>query len=106
MNEDFNEFNSWDCAGAATMLALVPAVFYYVNSEHDLAGTAAMAAIAVGVGVFVLVVAFLTDTRIVSRILQFVGILLCIAYWIFALHSWYHNSKFTPPEPNLSRETS
>ena len=99
MSEDFNEFNSWDCGGAAAMLAVVPAVFYFVNSEHDLAGTAIMASIAVGVGLFIFVVAHLTDSRLVGRILQLIGILLCIGYWVFAIHMWSTNSKFSPPDP-------
>ena len=98
MSEDFNEFNSRDCGGAAAMLAIVPAVFYFVNSDHDYAGTAVMAAIAVGVGLFF--VAHLTDSRLIGRILQFVGILLCIGYWGFAIHMWSNNSKFSPPDPD------
>lgn len=81
------------------MLAVVPAVFYFVNSEHDLAGTAIMASIAVGVGLFIFVVAHLTDSRLVGRILQLIGILLCIGYWVFAIHMWSTNSKFSPPDP-------
>ncbi len=103
MNEDFNEFNRLDCAGAATMLACVPAVFYFVDSDHDFSGTILMVAFALGVGAVVFVISFLIDTRIVSRILQFIGIILCIAYWIFAIHSWCTNSKFSPPEPQSLR---
>lgn len=99
MSEDFNEFNSWDCGGAAAMLAVVPAVFYFVNSDHDLTGTAIMAGIAVGVGLFIFVVAHLTDSHLIGRLLQLIGILLCIGYWVFAIHMWSTNSKFSPPDP-------
>lgn len=99
MSEDFNEFNSWDCGGAAAMLAVVPAVFYFVSSGHDYVGTAVMASIALGVGLFIFIVAHLTDSHIVGRILQLVGILLCIGYWIYGIHEWSHNSKFSPPAP-------
>ena len=73
MSEDFNEFNSWDCGGAAAMLAVVPAVFYFVNSDHDLTGTAIMAGIAVGVGLFIFVVAHLTDSHLIGRLLHVIG---------------------------------
>ncbi len=107
MSEDFNEFNSWDCGGAAAMLAVVPAVFYYVNSGHDYMGTAVMVAIAVGVGLFIFVVAHLTGSRMMSRILQLIGILLCIGYWVYAMHMWSNNSKFSPPDPaSIPADTS
>ncbi len=100
MNEDFNEFNSRDCGGAAAMLAIVPAVFYFVNSDHDYEGTAVMTAVAVVIGFFIFFVAHLTGSRLIGRILQFVGILLCIGYWVFAIHMWSNNSKFSPPDPD------
>lgn len=99
MSEDFNEFNSWDSGGAAAMLAIVPAVFYYVNSGHDYMGTAVMAGIAAGVGLFIFVLAHLTDSHIIGRILQLTGILFCIGYWVYAIHMWSNNSKFSPPDP-------
>ena len=46
MDEDFNEFNSWDCGGAACMLAAVPAVFYFVFGGHDYVGAAMLAGVA------------------------------------------------------------
>lgn len=97
MSEDFNEFNSWDCGGAAAMLAVVPAVFYFVNSEHDYVGTALMTGIAAGVGLFIFAIAHLTNSRMIGRILQLIGVLLCIGYWVFAIHMWSNNSKFSPP---------
>lgn len=99
MDEDYNEFNSWDCAGAACMLAAVPAVLYYVFSGHDKIGSVILLGVAVGVGAFVYLAARLVGNRIVSRLMQLVGIALCLIYWVYAVHMWSANSKFAPPAP-------
>lgn len=97
MEGDYNEFNSWDCGGAATMLAGVPAVLYFVFSEHDYVGTAVLLAVAAGIGLFVFLVAHLVNSRIVSRLLQLVGIVLCIIYWGYAIHMWSTSSRINGP---------
>ncbi len=99
MDEDFNDFNSWDCGGAACMLAAVPAVFYFVFGGHDYVGSAILAGGALVVGIFVFIVAHLTGSRLVGRLLQVIGILLCIAYWAYAIRMWSQNDRFSPPDP-------
>ena len=81
------------------MLAAVPAVFYFVFGGHDYVGAAMLAGGALGVGLFVFIVAHLAGSRIVGRLLQIIGILLCIAYWAYAIHVWSENDKFSPPSP-------
>lgn len=92
--EDYNEFNSWDSGGAAFMLALVPAVIYFVFTGHDYVGTAVLAAVAGLVALVVFLIARFTSSRVVSRIMQLVGIGLCIVYWIYAFHMWTTHSRF------------
>lgn len=92
--EDYNEFNSWDCAGSALMLAFVPAVIYFVFNDHDLVGTLMLSAMAAGVGVVVFFVAHFTNSRIVSRIMQLIGTVLCVLYWIYAMHKWMTTNRF------------
>lgn len=96
-DEDFNEFNSWDCGGAAFMLAVVPAVMYYVFSDHDYKGTATLIFIAGGVGLFVFIVAYFTRSRVVGRLLQLVGVVLCVLYWLYAFHLWANNNRVSLP---------
>lgn len=98
-DEDFNEFNSWDCGGAAFMLAAVPAVMYYVFSDHDLMGSAALVGMAAGAWVLVFLVAHFTHSRVVGRLMQIVGVGLCVAYWIYAMHLWSTNNRISMPAP-------
>ncbi len=98
MSEDFNEFNSWDCGGAACFMAAVPAVFYFVYGGHDFVGTGILLAVALGIGLFVLLVSHLSGGRAVSRILQLLGVIFCVGYWAFAIHMWHTHNKFAPPE--------
>lgn len=95
--EDYNEFDMWDCAGAAAMLAMVPAVLYYVFSDHDKTGTKLLLIVACGVGGIVLTAAYFIGARIVSRIMQLVGPVLCVLFWILAIHLWMTKSKFAEP---------
>lgn len=105
--EDYNEFNCWDSGGAAFMLALVPAVLYYVFGDHDHTGAAMLVMVAVGCGVFVLLLARYTSSRMVSRILQPVGTVLCILYWVYAIYLLCHWNRFetTAPPPDRQQET-
>ena len=96
-DEDFNEFNSWDSGGAAFMLAVVPAVMYYVFSDHDRLGTVMLLGIAVGAGLLVFLVAHFTHSRIVGRLMQVVGISLCVVYWLYAFHLWATHNRLSPP---------
>ena len=98
-DEDYNEFNCWDSGGAAALLAVVPAVLYYVFGGHDKVGTAVMVLVAVGVGAFVCLLSRYTSSRVVSRVMQLVGTLLCIAYWVYAIHLLCHWDRFSTPEP-------
>lgn len=102
--EDYNEFNCWDSGGAAFLLALVPAVLYYVFSEHDKIGTLFMAAGAAVIALFVTLLARYTSSRMVSRVMQLAGALLCILYWVYAIHALWHWERFSPGEP--TQETS
>lgn len=97
-DEDLNEFNSWDCGGAAIMLALVPAVLYYVFSDHEYMGTVTLGGIAVGVGVVVFLVAHFTRSRVVGRLMQLVGIALCVLYWCYAIHMWATHNRVHLPD--------
>ena len=97
-DEDFNEFNSWDCGGAATMLAGVPAVLYYVFSDHDKLGSAMLVGIAVGVGLVVFLLAHFTNSRVVGRLVQIVGIALCVVYWGYAFHMWATHNRVSLPK--------
>lgn len=106
--EDYNEFNCWDSGGAAAMLALVPAVMYYVFSGHDQVGAVMMAGVAVVVGVFVLAVSRFTSSRMVSRVMQLVGTGLCIVYWVYAIHllcTWDRFSLLTPEPEQPTGQT-
>ena len=93
--EDYNEFNCWDSGGAAAMLALVPAVLYYVFGGHDKVGAALMALVACGVGLFAFLVARFSDSRLVSRLMQLIGTVLCVLYWIYAIHLWRTWDRFS-----------
>ena len=101
MTEDFNDFNVWDCGGAACFMAAVPAVFYFVFGDHDPIGTGILLIVALGIGLFVLVVAYLAGSRVVGRFLQLVGVVLCVGYWAYALHMWRTHNKFSSPEPSV-----
>lgn len=94
---DYNEFNSWDCGGAAAMLAAVPAVMYYVFSDHDKIGTVMLLGIAGGVGLVVFLIAHFTRSRVVGRLMQLVGIVLCVIYWGYAIHLWMTNNRVNLP---------
>ena len=98
-NEDFNEFNSWDCGGAAAMLGMVPVVMYYVFSEHDLLGCAMLAGIALGAGLAVFLLAHFTRSRAVGRLMQLVGIVFCVLFWGYAIHMWATHSRLSIPAP-------
>lgn len=98
-DEDYNEFNCWDSGGAAALLAVVPAVLYYVFGGHDKVGTVMMVLVAVGVGAFVCLLSRYTSSRVVSRVMQLVGTLLCVAYWVYAIHSLYHWDRFSSAAP-------
>lgn len=94
-DEDYNEFTTLDCAGAAGMLALVPAVFYYVSHDHDKTGTVMLGGVAVGVAAVVWVLAYLLGHRVVGRLLQLVGPVLCVLFWLYAIHMWSHSDKLS-----------
>lgn len=97
-DEDFNEFNSWDSGGAAGLIAAVPAVMYYVFSEHDLKGTGVLLAMAAGAAVLVFLVAHFTRSRVVGRLVQLVGVVLCVAYWGYAFHMWATHNRISLPQ--------
>lgn len=96
--EDYNEFSCWDSGGAAVLLAVVPAVMYYVFGGHHWKGALMMVGVAGVVGVFVLAVARYTSSRAVSRVMQLVGTLLCILYWVYAVHLLCTWDRFAEPE--------
>lgn len=98
-DEDFNEFNSWDSGGAACMLAAVPAIMYYVFSDHDLIGTATLMGIAAGVGLLVFLLAHFTRSRIIGRLVQLIGVVVCVFYWGYAFHLWATHNRLSLPEP-------
>ena len=98
-DEDFNEFNAWDSGGAACMLAAVPAVMYFVFSDHDYKGTLVLMGFAGGVGLLVFLIAHFTHSRFVGRLMQLIGISLCAAYWVYAFHMWITHNRLSPPEP-------
>ena len=100
-SEDYNEFNSWDTGGAACMLALVPAVLYYVFSGHDKVGAGLMVVGACVVGLFALIVAHFFSSRVMSRLMQLIGVSLCVIYWLCAIHllvTWDRFSSDPAPE--------
>lgn len=101
-DEDFNEFNSWDCGGAAFMMAAVPAVMYYVFSDHDLTVSVMLIGMAAVAGLLVFLVAHFTRSRVVGRLLQLVGVSLCVIYWMYAFHLWATHNRLSPPQPTQS----
>lgn len=94
-NEDYNEFSTLDCAGAAGMLAMVPAVLYYVSHGHDLVGTLMLAAVAGGVALVVFALAYFLGNRLVGRLLQLVGTVLCVLFWIYTIHMWSTSDRLS-----------
>ena len=95
--DDFNEFNSWDCGGAAIMLGMVPVVMYYVFSNHDLMGCVMLAGIALGAGLVVFLLAHFTRSRVVGRLMQLVGTILCVIFWGYAFHMWATHNRVSIP---------
>lgn len=81
------------------MLAAVPAVMYYVFSDHDLLGTAMLLGIALGVGLAVFLLAHFTRSRVVGRLVQLAGIVLCVLYWGYAVHMWSTHNRVNLPKP-------
>lgn len=81
------------------MLAAVPAVMYYVFSDHDMWGTVTLMGIAGGVGVVVFLLAHFTRGRVVGRLMQLVGMALCVLYWLYALHMWSTHNRVSLPKP-------
>lgn len=102
--EDYNEFNSWDTGGAAAMLALVPAVLYYVFGGHDKTGTMLMVAGAGAVGLFAFIVAHFSSSRVASRLMQLIGTGLCIIYWLCAIHLMMTWDRFASDTPATTPE--
>lgn len=97
--EDQNEFSAWDCAGAAGLLGLVPTAIYYVFYEHEIMGTLLLAGFAVGAAGVAFLLAHFLGQRIVSRLLQIIGPVLCIAFWIYAIRMWSQTNKFSDAAP-------
>ena len=94
-HEDYNEFSALDFACAAGMLAMVPAVLYYVSHGHEYLGTLMLAAVAAGVALVVYVLAYFLGHRLVGRLLQLVGTVLCVLFWIYAIHMWSTSDRLS-----------
>lgn len=86
--EDLNDFNGWDILGAMLFLMIVPAILNYVFNEKDVVGSSVLA----GVGVLLSLAVFglfqLTRWRLISRIVNFLGVVLTTLYIAVAVYCW------------------
>ena len=84
--DDINAFNSWDCFGATLMLAAVPAAMNYVfTEEHEIGSTIGIMAIGLIIALVVLAVALITRWKLLSKIINGLGLALTICYTAYTV---------------------
>lgn len=92
--ENQNEFNIWDSAGAAGFLVFTMAVLCYVFFDHNLQWTFILIGAAGCAAVVCFIFAWLLGSHNMNRILQWAGNILCLVLWGVAIYMWANSHKF------------
>lgn len=112
--EDMNAFNSWDCFGATLMLGLTPAVIHLATTRtqvgqkfvYDEAGTIMIALVGLIVALVVLAVALITRWKLLSKIINGLGLALTICYTAYMVNFWFVTCSEPPGNKSLSPEAN